>query len=303
MAYIQKLGRGNHSKTGHGVPTPFLQVNISSGNDLKAKAKAEAEKKVQAIKEASGLNPGGSKDVRNFEASATVTAAGKKVEKFAKTPAEIAAWKKAKPENLEKYKSQSVTETAKLSDIGTDKPKQPVTPAPKPKDFGSWTKESTSIRNAGGGSVTGYTEKSDELEAGDIKNYVDKYQGKDVTQFANATSGQNQYKHSRVTPQESRIQGVFGNTVSPYNEAWSDKKGANIGSGETRRQEYITSKTSELDIRDKTFKEKAMAEKTKGEAMVKAGEERKLKILAERATRKATATPLNMRLKVVKKKK
>ena len=46
-----------------------------------------------------------------------------------------------------------------------------------------------------------------------------------------------------------------------------------------------------------------MVGKTKGESMVKAGEERKSKILAERAARKATTTPLNMRLKVVKKKK
>lgn len=271
MAYTQKIGRSPLPQTGRGIPAPFLQVNISSGNDLKAQARAEAEKKVQAIKEASGLNPGGSKDVRNFEASATVTTAGKKVEKFAKTPAEIAAWKKAKPKNLEKYKSQSATETARLSDVGMDKPTTP----PKSEDYGSWTKESVS-QDFGGHSTTGYTQNPYDLERGDIKQAYDISRGSEIKPGSNPAG--NVYKHQKVTPQESRIQNVFGNTVSPYDDAWSDYgpgKGAknpsknmdvSPGSGEKRRQEYITRKTSELDLRDKTYNEKKAAEKARGEA-------------------------------------
>ena len=324
MAYIQKLGRGNHSKTGHGVPTPFLQVNISGGNDLKAKAQADLEAKMKAA----GENKGGSQDVRNFTGTATETIPGKKPTTIVKPGQpgydKWAAAVKKNPAIENKFKSTTNTETVTGSDIGKDKPKVPTAPAPTPKDFGSWTKESTSIRNAGGGSVTGYTEKSSDLEAGDVKNYIDKYQGKDVTQFANSTSGQNQFQHARVTAQENRIANVYGNTVSPYSDAWSDKKGQAPGSGEAERQKYISSMTSKLDLRDKTFNEKAAAQKTKNEGIVKAGEERKLNILAGRAATTAAAataaatraklladkgktvkptSPLDMRLKDKKKKK
>ena len=111
------------------------EKNPSTGEDLRAKAKKEAEAKLKAKVEAAGENKGGSKDVRNFEASATVTEKGKKVEKKATTKKEIEAWKKAPKENKEKYLDKTVTEKATASDTGKDKPNIPITTIPEtPKE-------------------------------------------------------------------------------------------------------------------------------------------------------------------------
>lgn len=317
MAYTQKIGRSPLPQTGRGIPAPFLQVNISSGNDLKAQARAKAEAEAKAKLTAAGENKGTSKDVRAFEATATVTKEGKKVEKFAKTPKEIAAWKAASPENKAKYEKQSATETVKLSDVGKDKPMTP----PKSEDYGSWTSESIS-QDFGGRSTTGYTQSAYDLERGDIKQAYDVSRGGEIKPGSNPAG--NVYKHQKVTPQESRVQNVYGNIVSPYDKTWSDygpgKSAKNPsrnmdispGSGEKRRQEYIAKKTSELDLRDKTYSEKKATEKAKGEAMAtrrtelvsskakertekaaeieKAKEATKAKILAERAAKRAGKT-------------
>jgi hypothetical protein len=119
MAFQMKPGRSPFKKTGHGIPSPFLQENLSTGEDLRKKAKEAAEAKLKQKMESAGPNMGGAGVVRNFEASATATAPGKPVERFAKTAEEIAKWKAAPEANKAKYKSQSVTETVKASDRGT----------------------------------------------------------------------------------------------------------------------------------------------------------------------------------------
>lgn len=125
-------GRSSFMKTGRGIPSPFLQEqNKGTGEDLRAQAKKLAEAKLQKQMDEAGQNPGDAGNIRNFKASATVTVPGKKVEKQAKTPEEIEAWKKAPKENKEKYESKSVTETASASDKGYSmgfrlQPKGPV---------------------------------------------------------------------------------------------------------------------------------------------------------------------------------
>jgi hypothetical protein len=44
MAYMQKPGRGNHPKTGHGIPTPFRQEIELTGKYEKGKEKLKSER-------------------------------------------------------------------------------------------------------------------------------------------------------------------------------------------------------------------------------------------------------------------
>jgi hypothetical protein len=153
MAFNMKPGRLSFQKTGHGLPSAFLQTrkpgetsqaqvnntNSISGEDLKEKARQEALKKQQEA----GPNKGDSKAMRTFEGTASATVPGDKVEKPASTPQEIAKWKnaKAKAEQEgkpfgERYNPKTITEKATVTDIGTDKPALTTTPAitttPKP---------------------------------------------------------------------------------------------------------------------------------------------------------------------------
>jgi len=318
-----KPGRSPFAKTGHGIPTPFMQtkINIGTGEDLSAQAKAKAEADAKAKQLAAGENKGDSKNIRNFEGTATVEKEGQKVERFAKTPAEIKKWKAASAENKAKYEKRSATETVKLSDTGVDKP-TPITPtAAEPKSYGSWYKTGTAGNNTGfgGGSESGWTNDNSFVSSSQQKDYIDKYEGKNVITNNMASSSQNSFNVKPVTAEENRISNAYGsNSVSPYDDAWSDygpmrgkdrpnrTMDTSPGSGEKRRQEYIKSTITKLDQKDadkKAIQERLAAKKAetlKGIAERKAlAEKAKQERLAARNSQKGTATdkPVAMQLK------
>lgn len=260
MAFKMIPGRSPFMKTGHGIPAPFMQVktNAGTGEDLSAQARAQAEAKAKEKLAALGENTGTSKDVRNVEATATVTREGKKVEKFAKTKAEIEAWKAAPKENKEKYLNKSATETVKLSDVGKDKPVTPSVPTEEPKNYGMWHRNITGSNNNGfgGHSSTGRldtsnTEDAKFIEASQLKDYTDKYQGKDVINNNIASSSKNSFELKPVTAEEDRV-GRFlrSGVVSPYDSTWKDKKNENPGSGETRRQDWLKGRVDYINQKD-----------------------------------------------------
>jgi len=297
MAFKMKPGRSPFAQTGRGIPTPFMQTNINTGEDLSAQARAKAEAEAKAKLTALGENKGTSKDVRNVEATATVTKEGKKVEKFASTPEEIKKWKAASAENKAKYQKQSATETVKLSDVGSDKPIIPTTPKEAPKSYGSWTKESVD-QNFGGGTVTGYTDSQAAMDAGDKKLAYDRSRGNQIAAGSNPAG--NVYKHQEVTAEEARLQNKYGDTASPYSDVWSDygsRRGkdnpdsridTSPGSGEKRRQEWIKSTITKLDQKeaDTKAKQAAVISKRKGVTPVAMQLKKKTKTLIKKTPAK-----------------
>jgi hypothetical protein len=223
-------------QTGRGIPSAFMQTNIGTGEDLKAQAKAKAEAEAKAKLAALGENKGDSKNVRNVEATATVTKEGKKVEKFAKTPAEIAAWKAAPKENKEKYLKQSATETVKLSDVGKDTPKPPETPKEEPKKYGTFYRQGTMGYGGARGYTSGFStegwqgqgdianmEKKNEYDKAEIEGDLSHNRGL-------KRSSQNTFEKYDVTPEDDLMM-RYGdaskmfpaNRLSPYDNAWKDK--------------------------------------------------------------------------------
>jgi hypothetical protein len=270
MAFKMKPGRTPFMQTGHGIPTPFMQpkTNAGTGEDLSAQARAMAEAQAKEKQLAAGENTGDSKNVRNFNATATVTKEGKKVEKLAKTPEEIKRWQAASEENKAKYKKQSATETVNLSDVGKDKPTiPPPTPtAEEPKNYGMWHQNITgsNSNNFGGSIVTGRVDPSTTegvkfIEASQLKDYTDKYQGKGFINRNIASSSKNSFGLKPVTEEENRVSRLLGNNVvSPYDKQWADKKGENAGTGEIRRQNYIAGRVNYIN--EKESKDKARQE-------------------------------------------
>lgn len=141
MAFKLNGGRGSFQKTGRGIPQTLMSgpptrqlVDATTGKT----AKELAQEKLNKQMEQAGKNTGDSKNVRTFEASATAKKPGQKVEKIAKTPAEIKKWKEAK-EKAEKegkpfgeqYKEKEETVTVKASDKGEDKMQPTKTDAAK----------------------------------------------------------------------------------------------------------------------------------------------------------------------------
>jgi hypothetical protein len=302
MAFKMKPGRLPFMQTGRGIPTPFMQqkTNAGTGEDLSAQARAQAEAKAKEKLAALGENTGTSKDVRNVEATATVTREGKKVEKIAKTPEEIRKWKAASEESKAKYKKQSATETVKLSDVGKDKPVTP-TPEPKPeepKSYGMWHKNVTgsNSNNFGGSTITGRVDQSNSadakfIEASQLKDYTDKYQGKDVINRNIASSSKNSFELKPITEEENRVSRLLGNNVvSPYDKQWADKKGENAGTGEIRRQNFIAGRVNYI-------KEKEAQDKTRQEAKDKIIAEGKRKAEEFKNSKAKKPAPVAMQLK------
>jgi hypothetical protein len=280
MAFNMKPGRSPFMQTGRGIPSAFMQVNPSTGEDLKAQARAKAEAEAKAKLAALGENKGDSKNVRNVEATATVTKEGKKVEKFAKTPAEIAAWKAAPKENKEKYLKQSATETVKLSDVGKDTPKPPETPKEAPKKYGTFWRTGTMTYLGKPSTTTGFSTEGWQGQ-GDIanmekKNEYDKAEIEGDLSHNRGLKGssQNTFEKYDVTEDDQLIMDYAGDTkmfsanqISPYDYRWKDKQGK-PGSGAEARAAFMSNAlTRAKDWRTK--KDQRAAKATEMETMRK----------------------------------
>lgn len=171
MAYTQEPGISPLLKTGRGIPTPFLQTNISSGSDLKAKAAAKAEKLRAADK--SKLGTGETKTFTGTERDITP----------ATTPEQVAAWKQAitKPGAGRNIRTESVTVKKEgfsdLKPAGLVSPKNQIsgseikpTPNKAPVPTGmSWTRSDTNNKSGfGGGSEWGVANEGT-IAAGEAK--------------------------------------------------------------------------------------------------------------------------------------
>ena len=144
MAFYMKAGRGPTQRMGRGIPlnmkSPLYEVGDPDTDKAAAEARALAEAKRQQSE--AGANTGDSSSVRNFSGESSYVQEGKKVERFAETPAEIAAWKAASDANKSKYRDKTVDVTKNVSDIGKDPvPRkedpvvEPVVEPPKPKGY------------------------------------------------------------------------------------------------------------------------------------------------------------------------
>lgn len=247
-------GRPPFMQTGRGIPSAFMQKNIGTGEDLQAQVDALAKAKLQKNIESKPLV--GSNDTRTETATLTTVQKGKKVEKFAKTPAEIAAWKAAPKENKEKYIDKTLTATGTASDTGKDKPVTPTATTPK-KSFGMFYKQTTSMP-FGGGTTSGYadpntTEGENILKGGFAKDKFDKtdYPGDMNHSRSLKHSSQNNFEAYNISEEEDRVKNFMGNNIiSPYDSQWKDKKGENPGTGEARRQNWVKGRIDYINQKD-----------------------------------------------------
>ena len=300
MAYKQTPGRGNMPKTGRGIPFTLMgkspmRQEIDPRTGLKAKAEAEARKK----QEQAGPNTGGSSDTRTFSGSASTTIPGDKVEKKATTPEEIKKWteakKRAEKAGLpfgERYKPQTITETATVSDTGKDKP---VVETKKSNLSGKiYYSEDTNVKSGfGSHGRYGLTDDQSVLSAGRSKNAAD-------TDMSNAslgsafTTGQlNKWREVPQTETEARLHSKNILTKNNYNPARTSnpEKSANFLNKALEREKIYD---------DKVAKKKSAqdAAKAKVEAARKALEEKKAAKAKAEAAKKN-----NVPTKQLKKKK
>jgi len=253
MAFKMAPGRSPFMQTGRGIPSAFMQVktNAGTGEDLQAQADKLAKEKLKKNIESKPLE--GGKDTRTETATVSETIKGKKVEKFATTPAEIAAWKAAPKENKEKYLDKTVTATGTASDTGVDKPTEVPMEGPKkePKKYGTFWKQGTMSYLGTPDVSTGFSTEGWQGQ-GDIAN-MEKKQLWDTSEVEGdlnhnrglKRSSQNTFDKYEVTEDDNLIMNYAGDTkafssniVSPYDVAWKDKRGK-PGSGAESRATFM----------------------------------------------------------------
>ena len=264
MAYTQKPGRSPLLKTGRDIPTPFLQTNISSGSDLKAKATAKAEKLRAADK--SKLGTGETKTFTGTERDITP----------AKTPEEIATWKEAitKPGAGRNIRTESVT--VKKEGFSDLKPASAVSPknkisgseikptpnkAPAPTGM-SWTRSDTN-QTFGGHTETGISPTgSSEIAAGVRKQALDT-DPKTVSLGRPFSTGENnQYQNRPFTTQEMKLygRGRMGVNNNPF------------GKDPVKRQNVLNTLENQLDKNDATVTKRKEGVKARQVEAIKAKE-------------------------------
>lgn len=285
MAFNMKPGKIPNQRTGHGLPSAFLQKakNVISGFSTKEEAENAARKELEINKENSLKEKplGGIDDVRKFNVTKDYTiAAERKVTDFVKPGTvaykEWAAAVKKNPSIEDKFKSSKGTVNVSDELVGQNKPSVTV---PTPKSTGlNWTNEEVK-QTFGGFKTTGLSSDASEMKAGDVKNIGDKYSGPKLNMRGQTTSAQNVYQHQPVTDQEKKIidNGRFGvSGISPYDARWQ-KPG-----GELERQEAINVISGKIKKSEETIKTRALTAKEKQAAAIKAKEE---KAAANRAKR------------------
>jgi hypothetical protein len=300
-------------QTGRGIPSPFLQpkTNIGTGEDLQAQADRLAKEKLQKNIESKPLE--GSKDTRTETATVTAVEKGKKVERFAKTPAEIAAWKAAPQENKEKYIDKTLTATGTASDTGADKPTEVPTEGPKnePKKYGTFWKQGTMTYLGTPSTSSGFSTEGYQGQ-GDIAN-MEKKQLWDTSEVEGDLShnrGLNRSKYNtfekyEVTPEDDLImrygeatKRFSANIISPYDVAWKDREYTTPGAGAAKRTAFMANNLIKAKEWEKKEAEKAAnAIKTQELKKQKQLEWEKNKPKPASKTSATTVAPVAMQLK------
>jgi len=234
MAYKQNPGRGPMMKTGRGIPlnmkSPLYITNgpgdeseKEPGDDKSKEKKARelAKKRAEEARIQAGENKGDSKNVRTFKGEASYVVPGQKVERYAKTPEEIAAWKKASEESKAKYRDQNKKVVETVSDTGVDKQKsntpQNLTENKK-NDRVNFFKGSNEHNMNFGGHTT-YGRNIGKPDLSNHKSYTESP--------SKPISGRpNTFEYREATDREMKAMKsrFFSNTANPYqNEAgWND---------------------------------------------------------------------------------
>jgi hypothetical protein len=282
MAYTQNPGRGNNPKTGHGIPTPFMQTNPSTGQSLKEKASEKAEKLRSS--DTSQLGVGETKSFTGKARNITP----------AKTPEEVVVWKEAikKPGAGRNIETETATVTkygqSNLKPAGVTSTSNKITGStmtPGPKKFDknqatgtSYTKETTAsnFQGFGGGTISGQSPTgSSEIKAGYQKDYTDKYQGSNMSERARTNSSKNNYQSQPQTAQEKMLQGR--NLLSAdYNP---------IGVDPNKLKSYLGNKQAVAEKQDVTM---ASRKGTKEANLATAQKTKETSISAKLASRKSS---------------
>lgn len=236
MAFKLQPGRSPFLRTGRNIPlqmcSPMHQQDVTDPTTGKTAKQLAQEKLEQKMKEA-GPNTGDSKNVRNFEASASFTVPGAKVEKMASTTKEIEAYKKAKAKAEskgipfgEKYKPKTISATATGSDIGADKPEVKEADNTSNKTF-YW---SNTNANFGSNAVQGLDySNSNTIKSLESKNQTDTKQiggGSIKSGTPGETGMKNQFWKQEATQDEIRLldKGILPTGYNPLsNNAYTDK--------------------------------------------------------------------------------
>ena len=131
------------------------------------KARELARKRAEEARAKAGKNKGDSKNVRTFKGEASYVVPGKKVERYAKTAEEIAAWKKAPEKNKAKYRDQNKKVVETVSDTGVDKQKS----TKKKKDNNVHFYKGSNMHNKNFGGRTSYGRSREKPDPNDYPSY------------------------------------------------------------------------------------------------------------------------------------
>jgi hypothetical protein len=202
-----------------------------------AKARELAKKRAEEAWQQAGENKGGSKNVRTFKGEASYVIPGRPVEKYAKTPEEIAAWKKARPEIIEEYEDKEVGVVETVSDTGVDKQKPKEN---KKNDRVSFYKGSNA-HNMNFGGHTSYGRIIGEVDLSkQSKSYT-------VSPEKPISGRPNTFEHREATDREIKAMnsGFFNNTASPYDEGQTEAGWNDYLTRVENRESQLQSKISE----------------------------------------------------------
>ena len=215
MAFYMKAGRGPTQRMGRSIPlnmkSPLYEVGDPDKDKAAAEARALAEAKRQQLQ--AGANTGDSSNKRDFSGESSYVKKGKKVERLAKTPKEIAIWKAASEESKNKYIDKTIDVVKSVSDIGQDPvPRkeepvvEPVVETPKPKGYYS---RGSNIHNMNFGGHEQWRQTTEEVEG--------------PTEFTNSPkntlSGRaNEFEQRPMTDREAAVsESRFGNReMNPF---------------------------------------------------------------------------------------
>jgi hypothetical protein len=290
MAYNQKqnAGRGNMPKTGRDIPlnmkSPLYMANgpgdesdkkPGDNKSKEQKARELAKKRAEEARVKAGKNEGDSKNVRTFKGEASYVVSGKKVERYAKTPEEIAAWKKASEESKAKYRDKTKKVIETVSDTGVDKQK-PTTPPENKKDDRVYFFKGSNAHNMNFGGHTTYGRTKGKPDPSNHTSYT-------VSPSKPISGRPNTFESRPATDREMKAMKsrFFSKTASPYHnamyEAGNEAGWNNYLTQVEGRESKLQSKVSE---RNKLKQNTKLERQNKKEALELKKAERAAKIKA-----------------------
>lgn len=289
MAYKQNPGRGPMMKTGRGIPLNMkspLYITNGPGDESKKgpgddkskekKARELAKKRAEEARIKAGKNEGDSKNVRTFTGEASYVVPGQKVERYAETPEEIAAWKKASEESKAKYRDKNIKVVETVSDTGVDKQKSntPQPPSENKKNDGVYFFKGSNEHNMNFG---GHTTYGRNIGKPDLSKVDTSY----TRTPPNPISGRpNTFEYREATDRETKAMKsrFFGSTANPFSEGQTEAGWNNYLTQVENKESKLQSKLSERNkLKSKAQEKKEALKAYKAERAAKNIDARKKK--------------------------